>query len=290
MTQAMADLDDALCVPAIFYWLVKHCWDSVEPYAADQGAEPSVIDVALTRAEIRRCDVAVVIDVLRATSVVTQALASGYERVLCTDSIEHAEALRGEGRVLAGERRCLEPKGFDQGNSPRDAAHCRGRELVLATTNGAPAIVAAAHLSSEVLLASLLNLGAVVTALREHDLRTCELQLVCAGTDGAVAFEDTYVAGRLCAELAGPRTDAARVAQIVARGFLSSLRALEQSADAHVLRASGMAADITYCARESVIDDVPTVVMADIGVAAVVGRAGAALAGSAVDPGANLDV
>ncbi len=213
--------------------------DSVVAHEAPLGVEGGVIDVAFTRAEIRRSDVAVVIDVLRATSVVTAALAAGYQGVLCAESIELAETLRGPGRVLAGERHCLKPAGFDQGNSPGEALRVRGEELVLATTNGAPAIVAATVLAPEVLLASLLNLDAVVELLSGHDLVACDLQLVCAGTNGAVALEDTYLAGRLSAALSGPRTDAARVAEAAARGFSSAMQALAQSRDAELLRASG---------------------------------------------------
>ena len=102
-----------------------------------------MVDVALTRADLRAADIAVVVDVLRATTTATQALAAGYRSVLCAESVELATGLRAPGRVLAGERRCVAPPGFDQGNSPREAARRRGDELVLATTNGAPAIVAA---------------------------------------------------------------------------------------------------------------------------------------------------
>ena len=112
----------------------------------------------------------------------------------------------GPGRVLAGERHCVRPPGFDQGNSPREAARLRGDELVLATTNGAPAVIAAAQNAPVVLLACLLNLDAVVAVLQGADV-----QIVCAGTDGAVALEDVYVAGRISARLPGRRTDAARV-------------------------------------------------------------------------------
>lgn len=263
---------------------------SVEWHGVHPRVERHVIDVALTRAQIRRCDVAVVIDVLRATSVAIQALAAGYERVLCAESVEHAERLRGPGRVLAGERHCVKPNGFDQGNSPRDVLAVRGEELVLATTNGAPAIVAATRLAPQVLLASLLNLSAVLRLLAGHDLVACRLQLICAGTDGAVALEDTYLAGRICAALAGPRTDAARVAEAVARGFSSPLQALAQSDDACVLKASGMKADITFCARESVLQLVPRVISADTAVAVVGAFAASVPAAPAVELSANVEV
>jgi 2-phosphosulfolactate phosphatase len=229
-----------------------------------------VIDVALTRAELRGSDVAVVIDVLRATSVATQALAAGYERVLCAESIERAETLRGDGRVLAGERHCVTPEGFDQGNSPREALHRRGHELVLATTNGAPAILTAAGLAPEVLLACLLNLDAVLAELGRGDPAGRELQLVCSGTDGAVALEDVYVAGRLSACLPGRKTDAALVAEAVARAFPTPVQALGAGADARALRAAGLGDDIADCARESQLDLVPRVISADAGVAVVV--------------------
>ena len=153
-----------------------------------------MIDVALTPVELRPAAVAVVIDVLRATSTATQALAAGYKRVLCVESIERAQALRAPGRVLAGERDCVMPPGFDQGNSPQEAARPRGEELVLATTNGAPAIVAATDHAGAVLIACLLNLEAVLQRLRATD---GDIQIICSGTDGGVALEDAYVAGRL---------------------------------------------------------------------------------------------
>jgi 2-phosphosulfolactate phosphatase len=210
-----------------------------------------------------------VIDVLRATSTATQALAAGYRRVLCVGSIERAAQLRTRDRVLAGERGCVKPPGFDQGNSPREALDRRGEELVLATTNGAPTIVAAAACAPTVLLACLLNLDAVVMELlRREDRRGADLQIVCSGTDGAVALEDVYVAGRLIARLRGP-TDAALVAEAVARAFPRPLEALAASADAAALRAAGLTTDIADCARESELDVVPAVVRTSAGVAIV---------------------
>lgn len=229
-----------------------------------------LIDVALIHAELRPADVTVVIDVLRATSTVTQALAAGYERVLCADSVDRAKALRQAGRVLAGERRCVKPPGFDQGNSPVEAAHRHGSELVLATTNGAPTVIAAARHAPRVLLACLLNLDSVLMTLRQADPAGATVQIACSGTDGSVSLEDVYLAGRLSTELPGPRTDAALVSQGVARAFATPLEALSASADARLLIESGLTTDIEYCARESELDLVPTVLEASAGVAVVV--------------------
>jgi 2-phosphosulfolactate phosphatase len=245
-----------------------------------------VIDVAYTRASLLAADVVVVIDVLRATSTVAQALDGGYRRVVCVDSIERAAALRGPGRVLAGERHCVKPPGFDQGNSPIEAIDCRGEELVLATTNGAPTVVMAARRAPTVLLASLLNLDAVVTALLEiSELGSLGLQIICSGTDGAVALEDVYGAGRLSALLPGPRTDAALAAEAVARSYGPPFEALARSADAAVLYAAGLWHDIAYCALESTIDVVPRVLAAGDGVAVVGVTDPAGLIPAALDAG-----
>ncbi|MGH2840898.1 MAG: 2-phosphosulfolactate phosphatase, partial [Solirubrobacteraceae bacterium] len=153
-----------------------------------------MIDVAFTGAQVRPTDTAVVIDVLRATSTIGVALASGYERVLVAGGLEQAQALRGPGRVLAGERRCERPEGFDLGNSPEETLSPRGPELVLATTNGAPAILGAGAVAGEVYAASLLNLVATLELLAGAD---GDILLVCAGTDGSPTIEDVYLAGRL---------------------------------------------------------------------------------------------
>jgi 2-phosphosulfolactate phosphatase len=238
-----------------------------------------VIDVAFTPAEARAADVAVVIDVLRATTTATQALASGYRRVLCVDSLERALRMRAARRVLAGEQNGKMPPGFDLGNSPRDVIDDPAEELVLATTNGAPTIVEASRQAPVVLLACLLNLEAVRSQLGDTDV-----QIVCSGTHGAIALEDVYVAGRLCAGLAGERTDAALAAEAVARAHPSAYDVLAASSNAQELVAAGLGDDIEFCARESVLDVVPRVERTRPGLAIVI----AGPASAAVDGGGRV--
>jgi 2-phosphosulfolactate phosphatase len=193
-----------------------------------------MIDVAFLGTAVRPAGTAVVIDVLRATSTITLALASGYERVLVAGSIDEATALRTPERTLAGEVGCARAPGFDLGNSPEETLEPRGAELVLATTNGAPAIVA----------------GAVCA-----QLVGCEdVLLVCAGTDGHASIEDVYLAGRISAELGGERSDAARIAESVAAFYPTAVEALEASGGAVGLRREGLESDIAFCAQESIVD------------------------------------
>src|SRR3954471_15886347 len=68
--------------------------------------------------------VAVVVDVLRATTVMVHALAAGCEAVIpcleIDDARRVAEGLPPGSAILAGERQGLPIEGFDLGNSPRD--------------------------------------------------------------------------------------------------------------------------------------------------------------------------
>ena len=75
------------------------------------------VQVAFTPAEAAGAPVGIVVDVLRATSTIVQALASGYERVYCTGEIDAARALRerlGEG-LLGGERSAVKIEGPPSG-------------------------------------------------------------------------------------------------------------------------------------------------------------------------------
>ena len=225
------------------------------------------LDVAFLPSELRKTEVAVVVDVLRATSTVTQALAAGYGSVHCAPSIEAARALSGPGRMLAGERQGLPVPGFEMGNSPAALGRyeARGGELVLATTNGTPAIVAAAERAEVVLLGCLLNLEALLAAIPPGS----QVTVVCSGTDGRFALEDAYVAGRIVARLRGAVSDAARVAACVAGAYAGAVQPLRDSADGRMLRSTGQEADIAWCARESVLDLVPQVTANGTGVPVV---------------------
>jgi len=224
------------------------------------------IDVAFTPPALSAGSTAVVIDALRATSTIAQALAGGYRRVLCCADHARAQELRAPGRVLAGESGCRRPPGYDLGNSPVEMCAQRGAELILATTNGTRAIVSVAALADEVLLAALVNLNAVTGSLARL---AGDLLIVCAGTEGQPSVEDTYVAGRIAQQLPGPRTDAALVAEAAVAGSASARDAFAAGRAARRLEQAGLGGDVAWCARCSVLDVVPRVMGVEDGVAVV---------------------
>ena len=214
------------------------------------------VHVAFTPGEQTPATVGIVVDVLRATSTICQALASGYERVLCCAEIDEARAL-AETRPakLAGERRLEHIDGFDFGNSPRELEGAAAAEtLILTTTNGTRLLVSAAERFERVLVGSLLNLGAVTAAARESGE---DVAVLCAGVLGELALDDAYCAGRIAQALGGEPEDSAQAAILLAQSFPSAAEGLGASRSAANLRKHGLEADIDVCARESVLDVVP---------------------------------
>jgi 2-phosphosulfolactate phosphatase len=210
------------------------------------------VHVAFTPAEEAAAPLGIVVDVLRATSTIAQALASGYRRVLCCTEIEDARRLRAETEdsLVGGERHAVRIDGFDLGSSPREFLEPRAETLILSTTNGTRTILTAADRCEHVLLGSLLNLEAVATEARERGVDTA---IFCAGFKGAFALDDAYCAGRIVALLGGERSDAAIAAELVAWSFSSALDALH----ARTYGPPGLEEDILFCSRESVVTAVP---------------------------------
>jgi len=211
------------------------------------------VEVAFTPQEAAPAALGIVVDVLRATSTIAQALAAGYRRVLCCAEIDDALTLRAEIRnsLVGGERKALQVEGFDVGASPREFLEPRADTLILSTTNGTRAILEAAQRCEEVILGSLLNLEAVANAARDRDT-----EVVCAGFQGVFALDDAYCAGRIVQLLDADRTDAAIAAELVAKAFPTALEGL----NARTYGPPGLEQDIEFCAQESVLDVVPRMV------------------------------
>ena len=211
------------------------------------------IDVAFTPVETAPAPLGIVVDVIRATSTIAQALAAGYERVLCCAEIDEARALRAEvpSSLVGGERKAVRIEGFDVGASPREFLEARAETLILTTTNGTRAILETAKHCDDVLLGSLLNLGAVAGAVGGRDT-----VVACAGFQGAFALDDAYCAGRIVQLVKGSRTDAAIGSELIARAFPTALEAF----NARTYGPPGLEEDIAFCARENVLDVVPRLV------------------------------
>ncbi len=204
---------------------------------------PLRIDVALTPDAIAalppaaRPAVAIVVDVVRATTTLAVLFERGCHQVIATETIDAARSIRAElapAALLAGEAGGLPPAGFDFGNSPAEFARhdVRERELVFVTTNGTQALAVCAAPSpthTVICAGAYRNAGAAASFAVERALerrarspwvaatvpdrasarpsglpseapaehRACDIIVVCSGRVGFPAFDDTICAGYL---------------------------------------------------------------------------------------------
>lgn len=153
--------------------------------------------------ELAANKVAVVIDVFRATSVITTALANGAEAIIITSEIDEAfaEYLKREQDecVLGGERKMQKIDGFHYGNSPLSytAKNIKGKTVILTTTNGTKAVKYCC-LAKAVFICSLLNCIHVAQELVKYNN---DIVIVCAGLNNSISLEDVFCAGVLLSEI-----------------------------------------------------------------------------------------
>ena len=148
---------------------------------------------------------AVVIDVLRATSVITTALDNGVREVLPVADIAEAQSLYAQldanATLRGGESNAVKIEGFDLGNSPLEYKRktVEGKTLILTTTNGTQAIQNMKGADVAV-LACFRNASAVaeyLLSLPQCDSPTNGVVIVCAGTEGRFSLDDGLCAGML---------------------------------------------------------------------------------------------
>jgi 2-phosphosulfolactate phosphatase len=226
------------------------------------------IDVVLTAESVvparLRGASALVIDVLRASTSIIAALGHGAAAILPVGTVDAARALkaRDQGHLLAGERESDPPEGFDFGNSPREftSERVRGRTLVLTTSNGTRALLAARP-ASAVAVAAFVNATAAAAWARE---RPRDVVLICAGSLGKPSLEDQACAGWIAALVASaePRvvlTPTAREAREVGLTYGKDLERLARdSRHARQLDAKGHGADVAVCLTLDTSTVVPT--------------------------------
>ena len=203
--------------------------------------------------------VAVVVDVLRATSSMVTAFAHGVEKIVPVSTLEECKAFRKKGFLTAAERDGLKAEGFDFGNSPFSYMNeaLVGRSLAITTTNGTHAI----RLSLEadvVVVGAFLNLSTVAAFLKTLQK---DVVVVCAGWKGAFNLEDTLFAGALMEELQDSfevESDASLAALRLydgARGDL--LHYLSLSSHVRRLAKIQITKDVSFCLQEDVYQVLP---------------------------------
>lgn len=194
----------------------------------------------------------VILDIFRASTSMTAALAAGAEKILVAGSMAEAETLLAAAEtkpVMAGERHGFRIEGYDLGNSPREMLpdNVSGKTVIFNSTNGTK-LLRRFDQSKTVIVGSFVSMMATVEYLARigGDPVIC-----CAGTVGRESNEDTLAAGLLIAGLDRPEEELDDAA-------ISALRMVQNSQGNWVnwarnsfhgryLASIGLAEDIDFC-------------------------------------------
>ncbi len=213
-----------------------------------------------------RGKIAVVVDVLRATTTIVTALHHGVKSILPVKSVEECRHFQQKGYIGAAERGGKVVNGFKLGNSPFDymTPDLAGQKLVFTTTNGTKTIHAIQG-ADKIIFGAFVNLKAVADILIKLDKNVV---IVCAGWEDEVNLEDTLFAGALMDSLAPPfipTGDPAILADklfLQSEGKLSSF--LEESSHIRRLRNLNLQEDINFCLALDKFKCIPEMVNGEI--------------------------
>lgn len=203
----------------------------------------------------------VVVDILRATSCMTTALAHGVASIRTFAQVDECLACREHGYLIAGERDGKKVDGCDLGNSPFEYMNpaLKGKHIALTTTNGTQAISRSAG-AHEIIIGSFLNLSAVAGYLLKN---STNLLIVCSGWKGKVNLEDTVYAGALVDYLEdsfGHACDAPAIAQRLYQAGRHDLKAfLKDSSHIKRLKRLNIERDVDFCLTLDHYDVVPII-------------------------------
>lgn len=204
----------------------------------------------------------IVVDILRATSVMTTAIAHGIKEIIPVKTISECRDLKNAGCLAAAERNGEMQEGFDYGNSPFSymTEDVRGKTLAITTTNGTVAIKNSED-ADEIIIGSFLNISAIKNYIVE---KPRDLLILCAGWKGRVNLEDTLFAGALIEMLKDDyelNHDGALVAHsIYVNAGDDKLKFLNGCSHFKRLAKLNIQKDIEFCLEHDVYDVVPVVI------------------------------
>lgn len=207
----------------------------------------------------------VVVDVLRASTVVVNALANGAREIIPVGTVDFAMKVSGDAfrsqTLLGGERNTKKVQGFNLGNSPLEYTQevVNGRSIIHYTTNGSRAIVKA-KFSENLYIACFNNLNAVVEQMIKINK---DFEIICAGSNGSFNMEDSVCAGKMIYEIQKKSkdiilTDSSNACLIMYKTFSKSiLKMLKSTEHGKLLIENGFIDDIKECAKLDTTDIVP---------------------------------
>ncbi|WP_346962079.1 2-phosphosulfolactate phosphatase family protein [Clostridium sp.] len=226
------------------------------------------IDVVISAQHIKpekfKDRIVVVIDVLRATSVMVTALSNGCDKIIPVKEIEEAVHIASKDRnnyLLGGERGGIKIDKFDFSNSPLDYSEdiVRGKSLIMTTTNGTRAIKNSEE-AEKIFIGALINGRVVAEKLAKLNK---DVTFVNAGTDGEFSMDDFITSGYIINCLRDimknqcTLTDIAKTSEYV---YINNPNIISFVKDAlHYKRMKDLKyhEDLRYCLSKDIVNIVP---------------------------------
>ncbi len=231
------------------------------------------IDVIISADDIKESKIkdkiVVVIDMLRATSVITTALNNGASRVIPFLTVEEAFSKAKELKdnyLLGGERKAILIDGFNLSNSPLEYSKdvVNGKDIILSTTNGTRAINNCLK-AKRIFIGAMINAKAITDKLAEINE---DVVFVNAGTVGQFSMDDFICAGFMISKLNDLNnhelSDIATTARYIYENNPNVIEYIKLARHYSVLKNLGLEADLEYCCKKDIIDSVPEFVNGEI--------------------------
>lgn len=208
--------------------------------------------------------IAIVIDMFRATSVITTALSNGCKEVIpfltIEESKEYADTLNRDEYVLGGERNAIKIEGFDLSNSPLEYTKevVKDKSVIMTTTNGTRTLTECGA-AKRIFIAAMINGKTVAEKLAEINE---DVVIVNAGTNGNFSMDDYICSGYIINEILKIRknvdlTDIAKTANMIYESNTDIISYVKEATHYSVMRSLGLDDDIDYCIKKDIIDIVP---------------------------------
>lgn len=212
-------------------------------------------------------DVAIVIDLLRASTTITVAL-NKFKKVIPVNDDEKAFKIKDkyENVILAGEKNLKTIEGYDITNSPKIIQEYDADILVLNTTNGTEVLerIKKRNPDVKVLIGACLNAKAV--AKKALELADKEIELVMAGRHEKFNIEDCVGAGTIIDEIVHEAEkmdveieleESALAAHIISKDKEYARDLIDNSKASQRLKKLGLEDDVEICRQINSTDIVP---------------------------------
>lgn len=224
----------------------------------------AIISADYIKEELIKDKIIVVIDMLRATSVITTAMINGCKEVIplltVEEALEKKKLYGAESCVLGGERKAMKIDGFDFSNSPLEYTEdvIKDKTLIITTTNGTRTLTSCTS-AERVFIGSMLNVRAVADKLLNINK---DVVIVNAGTNGQFSMDDFICTGAIIKEMMNcssklDLTDIAKTAMMSYEGHPEIIDFIKDARHYNVMMGLGLEEDISYCIKKDITTIVP---------------------------------